>query len=112
MVVHVKRGGDLVHTGRTVAVGEGPGRPIAIVPPAPGKRVSHLVVGAFSRTQLLVFSLPGLVLVHTYELSCDNICLVMGLAADPCGGALAVYDFIGQGLHVLPWPLTGMSPLE
>ena len=83
-------------------------RPLAVVPPAPGKKVSHLVVGKFKAPELLVLSLPGLVLVHTHRLEGMK---VTGLAADPWGGALAVHDVESKALHVLAWPLPGMPPL-
>ena len=84
-------------------------RPLAVVPPAPGKRVSHLVVGTGKSSELLVLSLPGLALVHTHSLEGME---VGGLAADPWGGALAVCDDKSKSCHVLAWPLPGMPPLE
>ena len=81
-------------------------RPLAVVPPAPGKRISHLVVGIGYTVKLLVLALPDLVLVHTHNLDYP----VIGLAADPWGGFLAVCG--SSALHVLAWPLPGMSPLE
>ena len=80
-------------------------RPLAVVPPAPGKGVSHLVVGTSSSPELLVLSLPGLALVHTHRLEGMR---VTGLAADPWGGALAVCDAASKSLYVLAWPLPGM----
>ena len=84
-------------------------RPLAVVPPAPGKRVSHLVVGVAFSSTLLVLSLPGLSLVHTHSLEGMQ---VMGLAADPWGGALAVCDAASETLHVLAWPLPGMPQMQ
>ena len=84
-------------------------RPLAVVPPAPGKRASHLVVGTGESSELLVLSLPSLALVHTHRLEGMK---VLGLAADPWGGALAVCDAASQFLHVLTWPLPGMPPLQ
>ena len=81
-------------------------RPLAVVPPAPGKRNSHLVVGIGGTLKLLVLALPDLVLVHTHTLDFP----VLGLAADPWGEVLAVCEV--SDLHVLAWPLPGMSPLE
>ena len=78
------------------------------MPPARGKSVSHLVVGTADSPELLVLSLPGLALVHTHRL--DGV-RMMGLAADPWGGALAVCDDASKTLHVLAWPLPGMPPL-
>jgi hypothetical protein len=37
---------------------------------------------------------------------------VTGLAADPSGIALAVRDAASEAIHVLPWPLPGMPPLQ
>ena len=93
----------------TSAGSRGDPRPLAIVPPAPGKTTSHLVVGTGNLSELLVISLPGLALVHTH---CLEGMEVTGLAADPWGGALAVCDRLSQSLHVLAWPLPGMPPLE
>ena len=104
----------IMRDGPSVAVGDG--RLIAIVPPAPGKRVSHLVVCTTIRAELLVFSLPNLVLVHTHTVMLSRYTkmssIVTALAADPWGGALAMYNILDRALHVLPWPLTGMPLLE
>jgi len=59
--------------------------------------------------ELRVLSLPGLALVHTHRLEGMQ---VWGLAADPCGTALAVCDYASQSTHVLAWPLPGMPQLE
>ena len=85
------------------------GRLLAVVPPAPGKRAAHLVVGTIASSELLVLSLPGLALVHTHSL--DGM-QVVGLAADPWGGALAVCDAVSDVIHVLAWPLSGMPLLD
>lgn len=45
---------------------EGPA--LAVVPPARGKRVSHLVVAEEFSSVLLVLALPGLALVHAHDL--------------------------------------------
>ena len=83
-------------------------RPLAVVPPAAGKSVAHLVVGVSESPELLVLSLPSLALVHTHMLEGTN---VSALAADPWGEALAVYDGEAGSLHVLVWPLPGMPLL-
>ena len=83
-------------------------RPLAVMPPAPGKRVSHLVVGESFSPELLVLSLPSLALVHTHSL--EGMC-VLGLAADPWGGALVIRNYNSKSVHVLAWPLPGMPPL-
>lgn len=85
------------------------GRLVAVVPPAPGKRVSHLVVGSVARPELLVLALPDETLVHTHTLAGMA---VVELAADPWGEALAVIDGESKALHVLSWPLPGMPVLE
>ena len=84
-------------------------RPLTVIPPAPCKAVSYLVVGTGESSELLVLSLPSLALVHTHRLEGMK---VLGLAADPWGGALAVCDAASQFLHVLTWPLPGMPPLQ
>ena len=85
------------------------GRPLAVMPPAPGKRTSHLV--AASGSKLFVLSLPGLVIVHTHRLL-GAMMDVRGLAADPFGGALALSDEQSYSIHLLAWPLPGMRPLD
>ena len=82
---------------------------LAVMPPAPGKKASHLVVGTCFSPELLVPSLPGLALVHTHNLEGIK---VWGLAADPWGGALAVYNYASMAIHVLDWPLPGMPLLD
>lgn len=84
-------------------------RPIAVVPPGPGKAASHLVVGTTGEPELLVLALPSLALVHEHRLEGVR---VYGLAADPCGAALVVCDGAASAVHVLAWPLPGMPPLE
>jgi hypothetical protein len=84
-------------------------RPVAVMPPAPGRHTSYLVVGTFGKPTLLVLSLPDRRQVHTHTL---EGMLVTGLAADPSGTALAVCDAASAAIHVLPWPLPGMPPLQ
>ena len=84
-------------------------RPLAVVPPGPGRRAAHLVVGAFNQPELRVLSLPGLALVHSHTLEGMR---VTGLAADPAGVALVVCDRASKSIHVLAWPLPGMPVLE
>ena len=84
-------------------------RPLAVIPPAPGKRTAHLIVGTVYEPELRVLSLPGLALVHTHMLEGVE---VWGLAADPWGTALAVCDWASKSTHVLAWPLPGMPQLE
>jgi DNA-binding beta-propeller fold protein YncE len=84
-------------------------RPLAMLPPTPGRHTSYLVVGTRLKPTLRVLSLPSRRLVHTHTL--DGM-LVTGLAADPSGTALAVCDYTSNAIHVLPWPLPGMPPLQ
>lgn len=84
-------------------------RPLAVVPPGPGRRAAHLVVGAFNQPELRVLSLPGLALVHSH---CLEGMRVTGLAADPAGVALVVCDRASKSIHVVAWPLPGMPALE
>ena len=84
-------------------------RHLAVMPPAPGKRIAFLVVGFQGKSELRVVSLPALALVHTHTLEGMQ---VSGLAADPWGGALVVCDMASTSLHILAWPLPGMPPLE
>ena len=84
-------------------------RPLTVIPPAPCKAVSYLVVGTGESSELLVLSLPSLALTHTHTLEGMDL---TGLAADPSGGALAVFDRESGALHVLAWPLPGMPPLQ
>lgn len=88
-------------------------RPMAVVPPAPGKRLSHLVVGIADRARVCVIALPAHTLVcEVEELRSPGgpAIVVQGLAADPFGSSLVVCD--SQWAHVLPWPLPGMPELE
>jgi hypothetical protein len=66
-------------------------------------------VGTFREPTLLVLSLPDRRLVYTHTLEGME---VSGLAADPSGTALAVCDTASKAIHVLPWPLPGMPPLQ
>ena len=83
-------------------------RPLAVMPPAPGKKASHLVVGCNSTGTLVILSLPSRALVHTHDLEGMSI---VGMAADPWGKALAVLDAGTRSLNVLAWPLPGMPQL-
>jgi hypothetical protein len=84
-------------------------RPLAVMPPTPGRHTSYLVVGTFDEPTLLVLSLPDRRLVHKHTLEGTA---VMGLAADPSGTAIAVCDAASEAIHVLPWLLPGMLPLQ
>lgn len=87
-------------------------RIVAVVPPAPGKLVSYLIVGTNGGSELLVLALPGLALVHTHNLGV--LFRMLGLAADPWGEAIAVIDYqrFTPEVYVLSWPLEGMPELE
>jgi hypothetical protein len=85
-------------------------RLLTVMPPAPGKSVSHLIVGTWGTPELLVISLPDCTLVHVHEMEGIEI---LGLAADPSGTVLAV-SATGTPettTRVLAWPLEGMPPL-
>jgi hypothetical protein len=84
-------------------------RPLAVMAPTPGRHTSYLVVGTLYEPALLVLSLPDRRLVHAHTLEGIE---VVGLAADPSGTALAVCDYTSKAIHVLPWPLPGMPPLQ
>jgi hypothetical protein len=103
-------GGTLVSKGVVEAAGDtGNWRLLAVMPSAPGQHTSYLVVGTCYSPTLLVLSLPDRRLVHTHTLEGMK---VAGLAADPSGTALAVCDYTSKAIHVLPWPLPGMPPLQ
>jgi hypothetical protein len=84
-------------------------RPLAVMPPAPGRHASYLIVGTLEKSSLLVFSLPDRRLVHAHELDGFE---VVGLAADPSGTSLAVCDRASKAICVIPWPLPGMPSLQ
>jgi hypothetical protein len=103
-------GAALVEEGVVEAAGTADkGRPLAVMPPTPGRHTSYLVVGTHGKRTLRVLSLSDRRLVHTHTLEGMG---VMGLAADPSGTALAVCDRASKAIHVLPWPLPGMPPLQ
>jgi hypothetical protein len=84
-------------------------RPLAVFPPTPGRHTSYLVVGTLGNPTLLVLFVPDCRLVHTHTLEGMK---VTGLAAEPSGRALTVCDNASKAIHVLPWPLPGMPPLQ
>ena len=65
---------------------------------------SYLVVTLDARA-LRVYALPERQLVYVFN--CPTM-VIHGLAADPCGTALAIYDDISKSIQILPWPLPGM----
>jgi hypothetical protein len=84
-------------------------RLLAVMPPAPGKRRSHLIVGTWGESDVIVMSLPDCIHVHTQLLS---NCHVRGIAADPSGTALAVCDGASGETRLMAWPIEGMPELE
>jgi hypothetical protein len=84
-------------------------RPVAVMPPTPDRHTSYLVVGTCDKPTLLVLSLPDRRLIYTHTLEGMK---ATGLASDPSATALAVCDFASKAIHVLPWPLPGMSSLQ
>ena len=84
-------------------------RTLAVVPPALGKRLSHLVVGDEGKEELLIFALPSLALVHKHRM---KGVVVGAMTADPWGEALAVCDLSSGTVCVVAWPLPGMPELE
>lgn len=108
-------------------------RPMTVMPPAPGKRHSHLILGCQMKEELRVIELPSLTLVCTTSLktSLGDGIMVQGLASDPHGAALVVLEFFDEReihdveatlesdsdfpesvIRVMPWPLPGMPHLE
>jgi hypothetical protein len=84
-------------------------RPLAVMPPTPGRHTSYLVFGTLFKPTLHLLSLPDCRVVHTHTLEGMQL---TGLAADPSGTALAVCYRASKAIHVLPWPLPGMPPLQ
>lgn len=96
--------GALAYIGLVEAAGNASdSRALAVVPPVLGNFTSHLVVGTLGSSELLVLSLPDLALVCLHPLVPADFgpestwglaapVKLMGLAADPCGNAIAVCD--------------------
>lgn len=100
----------LTHTRPVEAAGpSGKYRPLAVMPPAPGRASAHLVAGENDSPRLVVVRLPDLTKVHTHDLGEMS---VVGLAGDPSGRALVVCEGRRRDVHVLPWPLPGMPELS
>jgi len=89
-----------------------PGRLLPVL----GKFTSHLVVGTLGSSELLVLSLPDLALVCVHALVPADFSpestwgfaapvKLMGLAADPCGNAIAVYAAarVAVGFRIHRW---------
>lgn len=93
-------------------------RPLVVLPPAPGKRTPHLVVGERDGSGLSVLALPGRVRVPLPGGGGAGSGLlpsglrVRALAADPSGTALLAVDALMRVVVALPWPLPGMPPAE
>jgi hypothetical protein len=81
-------------------------RPLAFVPPAPGKSASYLIVGGATEPDIVVLALPSHDLVHTHSFPGMQI---RGLAADPSGTAIAVCNDADSVVEIIPWPLPGMA---
>jgi len=87
-------------------------RPLAVMPPAPGKHSSYLILGSMETPNLLVLSLPG----HEpcFEHAIEGRRCVVGIAADPWGTALIVCCS-GESMSkndevlVIPWPFEGFA---
>lgn len=97
--------------------------PLAVMPPAPGKAVWHLIVGGYGTPLLVVLALPGGEEVGRIEGSAvdptaqyveateTDLALywgsrIRGLAADLAGGALVVTS--GSDVFAVPWPPSTM----
>ena len=77
------------------------------MPGSGGGSSSFLVVAQREQAMLRVYSIPGHALVHSC--STGEGVAVVGLAGDPCGGALLVCDKASKACFALPWPLEGMQ---
>jgi hypothetical protein len=112
LLTYFWQGGELVHLPQAPDPlrfsSESNYRLLAVMPPAPGKLRSHLLIGTWGTEELLVVELPGYTLVHKHKLQGMR---VSGIAADPNGTALAVCDRNGFKTRVLSWPVDGMPAL-
>ena len=100
-----------------IDVGLGRSRPMAYMPPCTRNArhiPAYLVIGTMGTPILYILALPSLRLVlkhHLHDAVAGRPTLVRGLAGDPLGGALLVWDesIPEQGLILtLPWPLADM----
>lgn len=85
-------------------------RTLAVVPPARGKRMSHLVVGGCGGPFVGVYSLPGGEYLGSFQLGQSRWTDIDALAAD-AGGASVTYAH-NHDIHVVPWPFEGMPPIS
>jgi hypothetical protein len=85
-------------------------RPMAVMAPAPGKRVAYLVVATLAKPQLRILELPSRRCIHVAELPLEV--KVLGMSADHTGTALVISDFASKTTIAMPWPFPGMPPLE
>ena len=92
------------------AAGEGDNfRPLAVVPAMSGFPAC-LVAAVYSYPDLRIISLPDFKLIGEYALpdldSLEDAATpdIAGLAADPSGTALAVYDNAGYVMRIVAWP--------
>lgn len=133
-------GKALLPRGPVEAAGIEPSRRlVTVMPPAPGKTASHLVVGTSSQCDVRVLSLPSLELVGATFLAFppppslepppdparrrslrggggadtqDGPKDVWGLVACPSGTAVMVCrPGASSALSILPWPLPGLPSL-
>jgi hypothetical protein len=89
-------------------------RTITVIQPTAGRRISYLVGGhenMFDDSFILqVFSLPDLSWVCSTLIPCH---WGKTLSADPSGTSIAMLNsYMGDAIHILPWPLAGMPALE
>ena len=85
-------------------------RPIAIVPRGHGSSAALLVTAPAGSAELSVYELPaGKLLFRTKLVDGYSHMRIVGLAVAPGGSALAVCDVEAGALHMLPWPLAGMT---
>lgn len=97
----------LSHTRKFETLGAGHNfRPLAVMPPASGKHVAHLVVGECLSNELRVLSLPDCAIIHTHSLPFD----IEAIAADPAGTTI-VFSLRDGEVRVVDWPLPGMPEL-
>jgi len=105
-------GTGLAYAGIVESAGTADGfRPVAVMPPAPEKITSYLIIGKVGTPCLRVLALPG----HEscFEHTIEGRPRVVGIAADPWGTALVVCCCGGSTktdeVLVIPWPFEGLE---
>jgi hypothetical protein len=69
VTAYTRKGTALVAGGVIATAGTGEHcRPLAVMPPGPGKRTAYLIVGTYKTPELLVLSLPDFRPIHTHIL--------------------------------------------